>query len=197
MMPMPPTSSEIDATAASRSAMIRLLLSAVSAIWLRLRTSKSLTSPGLMRCRRSSVSVTWPIAGLHLGRADRLDIDLVDEAGQPRLQIIGIGRRQIDPVDRRLLLARRRDAEHLALGGRERDHDDIVLILAEGGLSLGGQQADHAQRHALDLHRRRRSDFRPRRKAGDTTVCPITTTSAALLSSSAVMRAAGGDLANW
>ena len=46
MMPMPPTSSEIEATAASSSAMIRLLLSAVSAIWLRLRTAKSLTSPG-------------------------------------------------------------------------------------------------------------------------------------------------------
>ena len=46
MMPMPPTSSEIDATAASNSAMTWLLPSAALAIWLRLRTAKSLTSAG-------------------------------------------------------------------------------------------------------------------------------------------------------
>ena len=38
MMLMPPTTRDIEATAASRSAMMRLLLSAVSAIWLKLRT---------------------------------------------------------------------------------------------------------------------------------------------------------------
>ena len=48
MMPMPPTSSEIDATVASSSAMIRLLPSAACAISLRLRTSKSLSWPGWM-----------------------------------------------------------------------------------------------------------------------------------------------------
>ena len=63
MMPMPPTTSEIEATAASSSAMMRLELSAVSAIWLRLRTEKSLSSPGLMRWRRARISVTSRIAG--------------------------------------------------------------------------------------------------------------------------------------
>ena len=61
-MPMPPTRSEIDATAARRSAMIRLELSAVSANWLKLRTSKSLIAPGLMRWRRMSVSLAWRMA---------------------------------------------------------------------------------------------------------------------------------------
>jgi hypothetical protein len=36
MIPMPPTSSKIDATAASKSVMMRLLLSAVSTNWLRI-----------------------------------------------------------------------------------------------------------------------------------------------------------------
>jgi hypothetical protein len=58
MMPTPPTISDIDATAASKSAMMRLLLSAVSAIWLRWRTVKSLISPGRMwwRCVRMSLT---------------------------------------------------------------------------------------------------------------------------------------------
>ena len=63
MMPMPPTSSEIEATAASSSAMTAAAaLRRRSAIWLRLRTAKSLVSPGLMRCRRTKVSVTWACA---------------------------------------------------------------------------------------------------------------------------------------
>ena len=57
-MPIPPTTSDIEATEASRSAMMQLFPSAVSAIWLKLRTEKSLTSPALMRWRRASVSVT-------------------------------------------------------------------------------------------------------------------------------------------
>ena len=44
MMPMPPTSSEIDATVARSSAITRLLPSAAAAIWLRLRTEKSASS---------------------------------------------------------------------------------------------------------------------------------------------------------
>ena len=63
MMPMPPTTSEMDATAASSRAMMRLLPSAVSAIWLRLRTEKSLVAPGLMRWRRARISVTCWIVG--------------------------------------------------------------------------------------------------------------------------------------
>jgi hypothetical protein len=63
MMPMPPTTSEIEATAASSSAMMRLELSAASAIWLRLRTEKSLSAPSLMRWRRARISVIWRIVG--------------------------------------------------------------------------------------------------------------------------------------
>jgi hypothetical protein len=53
--------------------------------------------------------------------AGRLHVDHIGETGHPRLQILRVGRRQIGPVDRRLLLAWRGDPEHLALGGRERD----------------------------------------------------------------------------
>src|SRR6185437_4797365 len=54
----------------------------------------------------------------------------------------------------RLLLARRGNAEHFALSGRERDHDEVVLVGAERRLSLGGENADHAQWNALDLNQR-------------------------------------------
>ena len=47
-------------------------------------------------------------------------------------------------------MRRRRDAEHLGLGGAERHHDEIVLILAIGRLAFGRERADDAQRHALD-----------------------------------------------
>ncbi len=63
MMPMPPTTREIEATAANSSAMIRLLVSAVSAIWLKLRTEKSFGSPARTRCLRVRISVAWAIAG--------------------------------------------------------------------------------------------------------------------------------------
>ena len=61
-MPMPPTSREMEATAASSSAMMRLLVLAVSAYWLRLRTSKSLVAPGLIAWRCESVAVAWAMA---------------------------------------------------------------------------------------------------------------------------------------
>ena len=48
MMPMPPTSSEIEATVARSADITWLLLSCASAIWLRLRTLKSLSWPGWM-----------------------------------------------------------------------------------------------------------------------------------------------------
>ncbi len=151
MMPMPPTSSDIEATEASSSAMIRLLLSAVSANWLRLRTLKSLIWPGLMRWRRVSVCVASLIAVRHPLLAHRLDVDHVGVAGQARRQIVGVRRRQIGPVVLRLRLRGRRDAEHFPFRGRKRHHDEIVLILAEGGLALGGEDADDAQRHAAHL----------------------------------------------
>ena len=92
MMPMPPTISDIDATAASRSAMMRLLLSAVSAIWLRLRTEKSLMSPGRIWCRRVRISVTSADCRLNLAGIGCLDIDLVHVAHQSLLKVVGIGR---------------------------------------------------------------------------------------------------------
>ena len=48
MIPTPPTSSEIEATVASRTAMVWLLLAWVSAIWLRFRTEKSFGRSGWM-----------------------------------------------------------------------------------------------------------------------------------------------------
>lgn len=61
---------------------MRLLLSAISVYWLRLRMSKSFTSPGLMRWRRSSVS--GGLGGnrrLDLSWTRRLHEDYVGEAG--------------------------------------------------------------------------------------------------------------------
>jgi hypothetical protein len=46
--------------------------------------------------------------GLYLCLAHRLQVNLVDVAGQPRLQIVGIRRQQVGAVELRLLLARRR-----------------------------------------------------------------------------------------
>ncbi len=41
-------------------------------------------------------------------------------------------------------------AEHLLLGGRQRDQDDVVLVLAPRVLALAIQQADHRERDLLD-----------------------------------------------
>ena len=49
------------------------------------------------------------------------------------------------------MLAWRRHAENLAFGGRERDHDEIVLVRSIGCLPLGGEDANDAQGHAFDL----------------------------------------------
>ncbi len=62
MMPMPPTSREIEATTASSRAMIWLDPLAVSAIWLRLRTAKSSTSPGCRRWAWRRMVETWLMA---------------------------------------------------------------------------------------------------------------------------------------
>ena len=94
---------------------MRLLLSAVSAIWLRLRTEKSFASPGRIAVAAREDFGHLADRRLHLRRARRLHVDLVHEAGQPLLEVVGVGRRRIDPVERDLLLARRGDAEHLAL----------------------------------------------------------------------------------
>ena len=90
MMPMPPTRSEIEATAASSSAMIRLLPSAALGDLAEIAHRKSLTSPGRMWWRRTSVSRHLSIA-VCTSQADGLDVDLVDEAGEARLKIVRIG----------------------------------------------------------------------------------------------------------
>ena len=56
-------------------------------------------------------------------------------------------------------MVRRGDADHLALGRRERDHHEIVLIGSIGRLAFGTEDADDAQRNAFDLdHRPERID---------------------------------------
>src|SRR6266566_2122057 len=44
------------------------------------------------------------------------------------------------------------NADHLFLGGRVRNEDDIILILSHGRLPLRGQQPDHSEGHVFDLH---------------------------------------------
>ncbi len=88
---------------------------------------------------------------LNLARTDGLYVDLVHVADQPLLKVVGVGWQRIDPVERRLLLTWRGDAEDLTLGGREGDHDEIVLIGTEWCLSFRRENANHTQRHAFDL----------------------------------------------
>src|SRR5450631_3675674 len=89
--------------------------------------------------------------GLHLMRSDSLNVDQIREAGQSCLQVVRIGWWRIGPIYGRLLLGWRRDTQHLAFGRREWGHQDIILVLAERRLALGGEEADDPQRHALDL----------------------------------------------
>jgi hypothetical protein len=89
--------------------------------------------------------------GLNLARTCSRNIDLVHIPDQSALQAVGIGRRRIDPIEGDLLLTWRSHAEDLALGGRERDQDKVILILAVGRLPFRRKNADDAQWHALDL----------------------------------------------
>jgi hypothetical protein len=143
MMPMPPTRSEIDATAASRSATVRLELSAVSTNWLRFAHVEIVDGAGLDAVAANERVARLANGGMYLRLAQRLHVYLVDKAGEPRLQIVRIGPRQIRPIERHLLRGRRRDAEHFALGGGEWRHHQIILIGAEHRLAFGGEYADH------------------------------------------------------
>jgi hypothetical protein len=58
------------------------------------------------------------------------------------------------------LLAWRRHAKNLALGGREGSHHDVVLIRPIGRLSFGGEDANDAQGDTLDLNHRTDRIFR-------------------------------------
>ncbi len=92
--------------------------------------------------------------------ADRLHEDLVYIAGEMRLQRVRIGRAGIDPVELRLRLRRRGDAQHFTFRSGERDHHQIVLVRAERRLALGFEHADHPQRCALHLDERADRDLR-------------------------------------
>ena len=85
MMPMPPTTARSRPRRRADSAMIWPLLSAVSAIWLRLRRSKSLRFAGSDVVASASVAVTCVDRRLHRVRRDGLHIDLIDVAGEARL----------------------------------------------------------------------------------------------------------------
>ena len=102
-----------------------------------------------MWCRRISVARHLGNCRLNLGRTRSLDIDLIHEAREARLNAIRIWLRHKDRACR-CRLRRCRDAEHLGLGGTERHHDEIILVLAIGRLTFGGERPDDAQRHALD-----------------------------------------------
>ncbi len=66
----------------------------------------------------------WP----NLAGVGCLDINLIYISHQSLLKVVRIGRRGINPIQRRLLLAWRGYAENLSLGSGEWNHDEIVLI---------------------------------------------------------------------
>ena len=86
---------------------------------------------------------------LHLVLCRRLDIDLVDEPGQAGLDAIRVGDRAILRIDLCRLVGGG-DAQHLSFRGCERDHHQVILVGSEGGLPFGAQNANDAQRRALD-----------------------------------------------
>ena len=109
--------------------------------------------------RSPAAPASWVVAWTKMmlttaGELRRLPKGLVRPSGTvdrtrgrcPGIRICDTGRR------RRRGLATGGDAtpEHLALGGVERDQHHVVLVLAQAGLALGVEQADHPHRHALD-----------------------------------------------
>jgi hypothetical protein len=87
--------------------------------------------------------------GLDAGLIYRLHINLVHEPDHARLEAVRVWRRWIDPVDGRSMLARGRNAENLAFGRCELNHDQIVLILPIGCLTLGVEDSNDPQRDPL------------------------------------------------
>ena len=114
MMPIPPTSSAIDATAESSSVRMRWLAARASVISERLRTRKSSSSPGPMRWRSRSRGVDGLFGFGHPVGAHGLDHDDADRV-RP-----GAGARPEDAFAR----------------GGDGDQDNVVLILPERVLPL-------------------------------------------------------------
>ena len=117
MMPMPPTISEIVATAPSSSDISRVVAVRVATISEMLRTLKSSSSPGAILWRwRNSASTSV----LHVG------------------QVLGVGHGQRDLHHRARRQAHR--THQAAARGFQRHHDHVVLVLAETALALGLQR---------------------------------------------------------
>jgi len=124
MMPMPPTSSDTEATLRSRFIITALAFFEASAISLRLRTVKF-----VVLARRNAVALAQSLRNLPFDPGE------------------GVGRRgrDDDHVDR----AQDLRAEDAPLGGQERHQDDVVLILAPRRLPLAGEDADHSKGNVL------------------------------------------------
>ena len=126
MMPMPPTTSEIEATDASSSAMTRLLSSAALVMSLRLLTLKSF---GLARL--DVVALRQRVGdlvqrGRHQLAGSRACTKMMwTKPVELRLEAERVRRRGVKIALRRWLAAcaRRGDAQDLELGGGERDQD--------------------------------------------------------------------------
>ena len=127
MMPMPPTSSETEAMAASSRVSTFEDASCDCSTSVRLRMLKSSSWKVCSRCRwRSSPRISCSASGM--ARASRTLTAM-------------------EPTERALAWLA---AQHLLLGGAERDQDRVVLVLAERGLALALQDADHREGDVLD-----------------------------------------------
>ena len=125
MMPMPPTTSEIAAVAASSQVSVCCAAVRACTISATFRTRKSSCSPGLMRRRWRSRSTMSSSA------RDKSDWSATLTRMEPGL----VGNRHVltgQPCPR----------------GRKRNEHDIVLIALPAGLSAGLHHADHLEGRA-------------------------------------------------
>ena len=148
MIPMPPTTSEIEAIPPSSRVSVALIDDAAASSWVWLKTLKSAVSVG---------GQVVPVA--EQGR----------DRGAGGGHLVGIGDRDADRADGVA-------ADEVLLDDADRDEDLVVGIL-EPGPALGLEDADHPERQAADRdlgcrcrwHRARgwsRSSRRGRRRAG-------------------------------
>ncbi len=127
MIPMPPTISDTDAMAPSRIDITCAELSCAANTSDRLRIVKSSSWPGRMRWRcRSSASISCCAWSMACGPM------ACTMSAPTALALAWFA------------------AEHLLLGRRDRDQDDVVLVLPGRRLALRRQHADHGERHVLD-----------------------------------------------
>ena len=122
MIPMPPTSRLTEATLMSSMVMVFAISTRVAAISSTVRTVKSSSSGPVVRWRWRSRRVISTAVGSTSSALAGRDRDLVQ-----------VG-----------------DAEQLLLQGRVGRDDDVVLVLAELALALGGQHADDAEGQVPD-----------------------------------------------